>query len=197
MDGGQYRASQPADRRVINRAEPTSRPPETPQVAREEPASTYRADPPSPRVTKTKKSWKRRLIPPFIGIILIVIVAALGWSAWSNAQSAATAIDGSKYQAVFFTNGQVYFGKLKAFNTDSMKLSDIYYLQTQSTNADSNNPQQTATDQSSVQLIKLGNEVHGPEDEMILSKSQILFYENLKADGKVAQSIANYKAPSK
>lgn len=46
-----------------------------------------------------------------------------------------------------------------------------------------------------MQLIKLGDEIHGPEDEMILSKDQVLFYENLKTDGKVAQSIEKYKKP--
>jgi ABC-type Zn uptake system ZnuABC Zn-binding protein ZnuA len=43
-----------------------------------------------------------------------------------------------------------------------------------------------------VQLIKLGSEVHGPEDAMMIAKAQVLFYENLKPDGKVAQSISKY-----
>ena len=40
---------------------------------------------------------------------------------------------------------------------------------------------------------KLGQEIHGPEDEMIISKDHVLFYENLKSDGKVSQSIEQYK----
>jgi len=106
-----------------------------------------------------------------------------------------TGIDGGKYQAVFFANGQVYFGKLQVFNGGYLKLTDIYYLQSQSS-GDSSNPQATSKDQaagSNVQLIKLGDEIHGPEDEMIISKDQVLFYENLKADGKVAQSIKKFK----
>ena len=102
-------------------------------------------------------------------------------------------IDSSKYQAVFFTNGQVYFGKLKNQGSDYLHLSDVYYLQTNA-DATSENPQQsTSTDQGNVQLIKLGDEIHGPEDEMIISKDQVLFYENLKTDGKVSQSIQEYK----
>ena len=78
-----------------------------------------------------------------------------------------------------------------------MKMTDIFYLQNQgSTNAraDSSNPQEASSDQNNVQLVKLGKEIHGPEDEMIISRDQVLFYENLKTDGKVAQSIEKYKS---
>ena len=124
---------------------------------------------------------------------MVIALGVAGWLAWS-AMGGGTAIDGSKYQAVFFTNGQVYFGKLQAGRDGYMKLTDIYYLQSQSSKEEgSGNPQETATDQNNVQLIKLGDEIHGPEDEMIISKDQVLFYENLKPDGKVAQSIQKFK----
>jgi hypothetical protein len=90
------------------------------------------------------------------------------------------------------TNGQVYFGKLTTLSNQYMQLSDIFYLQTSSTNSE--NLQDTADDaETDVQLIKLGNEVHGPEDQMVIAKDQILFFENLKVDGKVAKSIAEYQ----
>jgi hypothetical protein len=78
-----------------------------------------------------------------------------------------------------------------------MKLSDIYYLQAQAAANESENPQETSSKSSDVQLIKLGNEVHGPEDEMIISKDQILFFENLKTDGKVSDSIKQYQSQKK
>jgi hypothetical protein len=34
--------------------------------------------------------------------------------------------------------------------------------------------------------------VHGPEDSMVMNEDQILFFENLKADGKVTTSIGEY-----
>lgn len=189
MDGGPFRAQQPADRRVISR--PERRQPEEPQQVAVEPpkpvavhhTGTARA------AVKEKKSFKRFLWP--IVAVIVILVAIGGWFAWSNANGGAVAIDSSKYQAVFFSNGQVYFGKLHAAKGGYMKLTDIYYLQSQqsSTEKDSNNPQQASSDQTNVQLVKLGNEIHGPEDEMVISKDQVLFYENLKPDGKVAQSI--------
>jgi hypothetical protein len=193
MDGGPFRVQQPADRRVLTRPEPTRRQTEEPQPVRMEPTPVHRSAPPQQDVYQ-KKSFKRFLFP--IVAIVIVILGVIGWFAWSNMQNAGTAIDTGKYQAVFFTNGQVYFGKLKPFNNEYLQLTDIYYLQTQAAASgdDSKNPQKTSTDQNDVQLIKLGDEIHGPEDKMILSKDQVLFYENLKGDSKVAESIGKYKA---
>lgn len=196
MDGGS-RIPQSGDRRVVNRAEP-ARQSEEPRTVKEEPKATYRTDAPSGRDKKDTPPRSRRVAFRVIGVILILAVLALGWVAFSRSQNTGLAIDTSKYQAVFFTNGQVYFGKLSSSGSNYLKLTDIYYLQTQSTDAtDSSSLQKTSSDQNNVQLIKLGDEIHGPEDEMIISKDQVLFYENLKTDGKVAKSIANYKTNTK
>ena len=127
-------------------------------------------------------------------ITAIVIVIAAGWLLYQR--SGAGAIDSSKYQAVFFTNGQVYFGKLHQLGGGYMKLTDVYYIQSQdSQNTD--NPQEGAEEsQPDMKLIKLGNELHAPEDAMMISKEQILFFENLKPTGDVAKSIANYRQPT-
>jgi len=194
MESGPFRAPQPVERRVASRQEAAPRVAEEPQPVKETARASYRADPPVD-APKKKGSRRRRFLPLFI-VIAIIIIGFGGWFAYTKVQNSATGIDTSKYQAVFFTNGQVYFGKLQAFNNQYMKLTDIFYLQAQSTgdSSSSSNPQSTSSDQNNnVQLIKLGNEVHGPEDQMVISKDQVLFYENLKPDGKVAQSIAKYK----
>lgn len=124
----------------------------------------------------------------FAGLSLGVLLAYK-----SNTSSS---IDKGRYQAVFLSNGQVYFGKLQTYNGDYMKLNNIYYLQTKSAAA-SENPQATSDqDESNVQLIKLGSEIHGPDDEMIISKDQILFFENLKKDSQVSASIDKYNKPN-
>jgi hypothetical protein len=76
-----------------------------------------------------------------------------------------------------------------------MELTDVYYLQAKTTSDDSK--LQSTTDNANldnVTMIKLGEEIHGPEDKMVISKDQVLFYENLKTDGKVAQAIEKYKS---
>ena len=193
MDEGPFRVSRPADRRPVNRPEPAYRQPEEPQQTRVEPTPVARPNSAGNKTKSAKPSKSFKL--PIILIVAAIIVATLGFFAFSNMnKNGAVAIDSNKYQAVFFTNGQVYFGKLSPMNNDYMKLTDIYYLQTKSTTSSDANPQQTtSSEENSPQLIKLGNELHGPEDQMILSKEQVLFYENLKADGKVAQSIEQYK----
>lgn len=137
---------------------------------------------------------KRNILKPILialGVLLMLVVFVLAsWSLYRN--SVAVQIDTSKYQAVFFTNGQVYFGKLEKLSGGYFKLNNIYYLQAPATD-ESDNLQATTTQQASdVQLIKLGSEVHGPEDSMVMNEDQILFFENLKADGKVTTSIGEY-----
>jgi hypothetical protein len=192
MDEGPFRTSRSADKRVTARAEPARRQPVAEQPAEEQPRVVSQAA--APRGVAREASLPRRFKLPIIIILSVIILALAAWFASSQLQSSNTAIQADKYQAVFFTNGQVYFGKLHTFHNGYLRLTDIYYLQTQNaTSTDSKNPQQTTTDQSNVQLIKLGDEIHGPQDEMIISKDQVLFYENLKSDGKVAQSITKYK----
>lgn len=199
MDERPFRMSRPSDRNVANRVAapapaataPIRSQPEEPQLVQQQPVQASGAR----RGTQSPKPRRRILLPIALALAGLIVLGGIGWFAWSATQNSGTAIDSSKYQAVFFTNGQVYFGKLHAFNGEYMKLTDIYYLQTQQSSSSSSNPQQTSTEQNNnVQLIKLGDEIHGPQDEMMISKSQMLFYENLKSDGKVAQSIGKYKS---
>lgn len=149
--------------------------------------------------SKVKKN-KQKLIALLVGIVVAVAVILLsGW--FLHRSSTAATIDSGKYQAVFFTNGQVYFGKLSPVNAHYFKLTDVFYIQAQEAEAKegegSENPQQTGSQSTDIRLIKLGSEVHGPDDEMIISKEQILFFENLKKDGKVSDSITKYNAEKK
>ncbi len=126
-------------------------------------------------------------------VLVIVVVAILFRDKWGGSKAGKS----SDYQAVFLTNGQVYFGKLSDAGK-YLKLSDIFYLQV-------NQPQiqgsqqteqqaQQAQAQPQLQLVKLGSELHGPKDEMSINRDQVLFFEDMKEDGKVMQAIKQYKA---
>lgn len=104
-------------------------------------------------------------------------------------------IDQGKYQAVFLTNGQVYFGKVGVHQGSFVELMDIYYLQVkpvlqQGENGENKNPEEQKTELS---LVKLGNELHGPLDRMMISRDQIVFVEDLKDDSKVTDAIHRYQ----
>lgn len=144
-------------------------------------------------------SAKKRQKKPIKWIILGVILVLCALAALVGAKVlSGPLVDKGKYQAVFLTNGQVYFGKLST-SGGYYTLKDVYYLQTTAKATDSQNPQETTTssDTNSVQLIKLGSEVHGPQDKMTIERSQVLFFEDLKSDGKVAQSITKYDKEKK
>lgn len=193
MDRGLFNGQRSNDQRAAtpNRTEATA------HRATGEPQSSVEHHRPSASVRHEapKQSWLKRLAVPLAAALIVAAVGLAGWLAVSKmGGNGAVAIDSSKYQAVFFTNGQVYFGKLTNVNDNYLKLTDIFYLQTSSSDSsESENPQKTDTTTSEVKLIKLGDEVHGPEDEMVISRDQLLFYENLKSEGKVAKTIADSK----
>jgi len=129
-----------------------------------------------------------------IGTTLLVLALIFGLvfgKETINKESAL--IQNDKYQAVFLDSqdGQVYFGKLVIYNSDLYQLTDIYYVRVE-------NPIQpegaNQPAQPNISLAKLGNELHGPQDAMFISKDQVLYWENLKDDGQVVKAITDFKA---
>lgn len=140
----------------------------------------------------------RRLRAVMVGIVvfvLAVLLVALVWLSAGNQKvtSADTGVKSSEYQALFLTNGQVYFGKLANLDSKYVTITDVYYLQVQQSQS---LQQGDAADSSGAQvsLAKLGSELHGPEDKMFVSSQQVLFWENLKDSSKVVQAIQKYQA---
>ncbi len=98
-------------------------------------------------------------------------------------------VDTHKYQAVFLNGGQVYFGHIKTLSSKYLRIDNIYYLRVNQQVQPNQTNTQTAND---VSLVKLGCELHGPDDEMVVNRDQIIFWENLKTDGQVAKAIAQF-----
>ncbi len=119
----------------------------------------------------------------YIAFGLIVLILA-GASYWYSRDILSTR---GKRQAIFLDNGQVYFGKIKSKSPEFIELADIYYLQ-------SATPLQVGSngDKKKFSIVKLGDELHGPEDTMFINRDKILFYENMKSGSKVNDAIAKY-----
>jgi hypothetical protein len=179
----------PAERRVpTEQPVPVSAPNPTPNPVLSAPI----AHTPTPTRQPKVKKHRRKPILGIIILVVIIVIAGIGYK-MVNQTSVASTITKSEYQAIFLTTGQVYFGKLTYVNGDYFKLTDIFYLQSKTTDSTTSNDPQAATSSSdSDVLTKLGNEIHGPEDEMIISKAQVLFFENLKPTGKVSQLMTTY-----
>lgn len=87
-----------------------------------------------------------------------------------------------RYQAVFLSNGQTYFGHYIDRIGPYVKVEGAYYIQ-QTPTATENQPQSPPESR----LIKRGNELHQPLPYVLIAKSAILFVEDLKPDSAVAQ----------
>ncbi len=139
------------------------------------------------RLSRMKNYCIERCPRSTSGWLMALLTAVLVWQvlvSWGLMPSLTFPIvSGGKWQAMFLTNGQVYFGHMKEINRDYVKMGDIYYLQvSQQLQPSSNEPQQQIT------LVKLGNELHGPENEMFVPKSQVVFWENMKSGSTVVQA---------
>lgn len=144
-------------------------------------------------VNSMQQSSKNSSTLLLVVIIVLIILLGLGGAyMWQKKNNALQGVESERFQAVFLTNGQVYFGKITGSNTKYLTLTNIYYLQApQQPVQPSDKDKQAQQQPTQLTVVKLGNELHGPKDAMFISRDQVLFWENLKDDGKVVQAIKN------
>jgi len=97
-----------------------------------------------------------------------------------------------RWNAVFLSDGQVYFGHLKNENKEFVRLTDVYYLKSGS-NLQQDVAGSKETSSQNLNLVKLGGEVHGPENSMFIARDKILFIENLKDTSTIIQAISKVR----
>lgn len=136
-----------------------------------------------------KKEKMRRVVTIALAVVVIVAVVIGGKMLYAR-YFGPPQPDARKWQAVFLVNGQVYFGKLDRWDSRHAVLTNIYYLQVSQSLQQAN---ETSDAQQNINLIKLGEELHGPEDVMYIDRDKVLFWENLKNDSKVVQAINDRK----
>ena len=130
----------------------------------------------------TKSGW-------ILIIVILIIMALLVYLVLQdNHKTGGLSKNESQWQAIFLSNDQVYFGQVISENKDSVIIKNIYYLQDQISLHQG--ASQLLKDFS---LIKLGNEVHGPYDEMRINRHHIIFVEDLRSEGKIMQAIDKYQ----
>ena len=119
-------------------------------------------------------------------VVAVIWFVALG----GNKQSEASLVDSKRLQAVFLNGGQVYFGNISDLNGKFLSMSNIYYLRV---NQQVQPNQSSSNSANDISLVKLGCELHGPQDSMVINREQVVFWENLKDDGQVAKAVKDYK----
>lgn len=156
---------------------------------------------------EAKKEFEEGKVPegasrlPWVALLIIVVVG-LGIFWWMKGAGAASInLSSNKYQVVFVSNGQTYYGKLHAFESNYPYLTEVYYLALQPQQEfnqgfdEGGNPLPTPTPApQNFTVYSLVQDLHGPEDKIVFNKSSILFVEELRDDSQVLQAINNIKA---
>jgi hypothetical protein len=139
---------------------------------------------------KDKQPSKAMRVVSVVLLVLAAVLIVLLAVFIMRGKTEGSYVKKGKLQAVFLNGGQVYFGKIKTLNKDYLSMDNIYYLrvnqQVQPKQGDK------ANTQNDISLVKLGCELHGPEDSMLINREQVIFWENLKEDGQVAKAVAKY-----
>lgn len=91
-------------------------------------------------------------------------------------------IGGARYQAVFLSNGQTYFGRYVDRIGTYVKIEDAYYIQ-QAAAGEEAKPAES-------RLIRRGSELHRPHPYVLIPKTAILFVEDLQPNSAVGQFMA-------
>ena len=91
-------------------------------------------------------------------------------------------INSSGYQVIYTATGQAYFGKLQNTDGSYLTLKEPYTAQDVKSDGGQSAQEQTT-------LLKVTQQTYGPEDVMSIKSDQVLFWQNLRSDSKVAQAI--------
>lgn len=131
-------------------------------------------------------------------VCIVVIVAVLVWldanfnilaSSQANKQARA------HVQAVFLSNGQVYFGTLSRHGIGYWRLDNARYVQVAKVPSapSPEEPAGSAPEETRTTLMRLSDDMHRPHNTMLIPASNILFWQNLQNDSPVAQAILSGK----
>ena len=121
--------------------------------------------------------------------LVVVAVVVLGFRSWNEGYWPFGPGD-DHWSGVFLTNGQAYFGHFYSGPSEYAYLREVYYVL--ATQLQPQDPRVAPTTQLTLQ--RLGGEIHGPTQEMRISKQQILFVEDLRADSTLVASIRQLRS---
>ncbi len=142
----------------------------------------------------------RRSLPTIVTLLIVLAIIALGVAAIARFSGMGDKMpfgmmsgSSDKWQAVFLTNGQVYFGKIARQSNHTVVIRNVYYLQVVSQQDTIGQPPDVQQQpEQRLTLIKLGNEIHGPQDEISINRDHVVLIEDLKNDSRVVQAINDY-----
>lgn len=106
------------------------------------------------------------------------------------------------YYAMVLKSGQIYFGKIQEEKNGFLTIESVYYFKVMNVQV----PQPTLNPKSKIKqatpsaqfkkqftILKLGSEIHGPTDSLMLNRDQVKSIEELKENSKIVQAIKKYE----
>jgi len=170
-----------------------------PQAPRATTTSNANSDGPRPlkkfadaaRRTYQEPAWLRAMFMILLFSLTVLAICIVSLLYFGN-PSEAKYLSRKNEQAVFLSNGQVYFGQIKEMTPKYLNMQGIYYLSSQQAQPSNQNSSSNSKN-TNFSLIKLGCELHGPYDQMIISRDQVIFWENLRDDGQVVKAIKQWQ----
>lgn len=136
--------------------------------------------PPRPPARRMRLTWRHYAVA--FGVVVLLAAAVVGGCLYLNRNKLSVNHDG--YQVVYLATGQIYFGNLQNTHGTYMTLTNVYTVQTDA--SDGKSAQITGT-----KLLKVSQQLYGPDDSMAIRSDQVQFWQNLSADSKITKAIAS------
>ena len=108
-----------------------------------------------------------KILTGLVIVLLIALGVVLYWQKTGQRET---------YSAVYLNTGDIYFGKLSRF--PRMTLRDVWFLQKQG-------------DGQGFKLVKFGDAIWDPRDELLLNERQVVWVTELQDDSEVVRTIQN------
>lgn len=94
-----------------------------------------------------------------------------------------------RYFGVFLDNNQAYFGKISNKTSQYVKLRDVYYLRAPAST-------ETQNEGAKLDLVKRGQELHGPQGETLINREKIILIEEVGEKSQLMEAINKTTAVS-
>ena len=136
-----------------------------------------------PRLQPTYAKISRKGVLTVALSILFVALVVVGSYIFFHRNDQRVMAD--RYQVVYLVTGQIYFGKLQNTSGQYMTLKNAYTVQAPSSSSNESTGSVTAPSK----ILKVSQQVYGPDDSMAIRSDQVQFWQNLQPDSKVVKAI--------
>ena len=93
-----------------------------------------------------------------------------------------SAKDSEGFWAVYLDSGQIFYGKKDKQNKNYVTMTNVFYYQ----------PGVRSAKAENIRIIKVGTEIHQPQDYIYINKQHIERQEQLSDDSKDVEAIKQY-----